>query len=127
LEVAGTRPAGPAVRWNWRHARLLGGLGLMVACAAAASLLAIPARALIDPESLREAVMAADDRSVIELWNMLSTSGVARPPTPEEMSLQRTFFLRRYLTAGLVAVGVIGVLAMLASGCAAALGRKRRR
>jgi hypothetical protein len=43
------------------------------------------------------------------------------------MSLQRTFFLRRYLTAGLVAVGVIGVLAMLASGCAAALGRKRRR
>lgn len=127
LEIAGTQAAAPAVRWNWRHASLFGGLALVVASAAAAFLLTSPTRASIDTETIREAVMTADDRSVIEFWKAVSMSGVARPPTPEEASLQQTVLFRRRMATGIGAVGAIGALAMLAGGCAAALERRRRR
>jgi hypothetical protein len=116
--------ASPGGAWTWRHASVLAGIAVAVAAGVAAALVGAGPRPRFEAEAIRTAVANADDRSIIEAWKALASSGVERPPSPVEQALVRIARFRRGAAAGLAALGAAGAVCALGGGIALAMKRK---
>ena len=103
---------------------MLAGTAVALVCGAAAAFVGMPPVSMVDAEMIRAAVMAADDRSIVEAWKSLAESGVARQPTPEEVALQRIARFRRGAALGLTMAAAMGAAAAGAAGLAVVFARK---
>lgn len=125
LRTADSGRAGPhRGGWSLPHASMLAGAAVAALAWTAAAYFAAARNPLIDGDTIRAAVAAADDASIREAWKSLSRSGVARQPTPEERHAQRTMRFRRGAAAGLAVIGAVGALAMIGGAIVMAATRK---
>jgi len=122
--VESGRARRPRGGWSPCHASMLAGSAIAVLAWSAAGYFAAERMPLIDAETIRAAVAAADDASIREAWNALAKAGVARPPTPEERQLQQSARFRRSTAIGLAVIGTCGALAAIAGAIAMAAPRK---
>lgn len=127
LEPVERGQSGPQTGWRLAHACMLaGGITAVLALAAAATL-GVPPEATITSEAIRANVAAASDQQIFEAWKLLSQSGVARPPLPEEKRLQQRSHFWEGVSRGLLVLGGLGAAVGLAGLAmwAAARGQQR--
>ena len=102
--------------WTAAHAALLCGGVLAVLAGAGVVLVQPRANTVVTAEAIRAAVRAADDREIYKAWKeSLSRSGVRRPPTPEEQSLERQARFAAGVSRALLALAAVGGIAAAAA------------
>ncbi len=126
LEPVERGQSGPQSRWRLAHACMLaGGITAVLAWVGAAAL-SVPPQAMITPAVIRANVSTASDKQIFEAWKVLSQSGVARPPLPEEKWLQQRSHFWEGVSRGLLVLGGLGAAVGLAGLAMWATARRQQ-